>query len=106
MNVSYTTAPKPLVFDIHINFTGEQCDNFLVQTKMYIQGDDKDKRYLKEFMRFTIDGRKVLNGEMTPFITKTIMTGLADAADFELKFPFKKVNAWNRVSWLTLRVVF
>lgn len=90
-NVTYTTAPKPLIFSIHINFTGEQCDNFLVYTKMFIQADDKDKRYLKEFMRLTIDARKVLNGGMSPFVTRTIMTGLAEAADFELKLPLKKV---------------
>lgn len=92
VNLTYTTAPRPLCFSIHINFTGERCDNFLVHTKLFIQGDDKDKRYLKEFMRFTIDARKVLNGEMgMSFISQTIMSGLAEAADFELKFPFKKV---------------
>lgn len=91
VTLTHTTAPKPLCLSLLINFTGEQCDNFLAHTKLFFQGDNIDKRYMKEFMRFTIDARKVLNGDMSSFVSKTIMTGLADAAEFELKFPFKKV---------------
>lgn len=95
MNLTYTKAPKPLCFSLHINFTGEHCENFLANTKLFIQGDDKDKTYLKEFMRFTIDAKKVLNGDKSSFISKTVMAGLAEAAEFELKLPFKRVFVFS-----------
>lgn len=64
-------------------------------------------KYRKEFMRTAIDIRKLFNGGgMMSFIGKTLLSGLAEAADFELKFPLKMVSILKKKIFCKLYIIF
>lgn len=53
---------------------------------------ENDKDYQKEIFRASIDAEKMLKGIQKSYFTKVLMENYFKAIDFELKFPFKKVN--------------
>lgn len=59
---------------------------------MKVPENDKDKNYQKEFFRTSIDFQKIFNGVQGSFISKILTESLFKHADFQLKFPFKKVK--------------
>lgn len=55
-------------------------------------------KYRTEFIRSAIDITKLFSGGgMLSFLGKTVINGLAEAADFELKFPLKKVKSYPKI---------
>lgn len=87
---------------IRINIVAEEVNELMMYVKIGIIDVRNGMKYRKEFMRTAIDIRKLFNGGgMMSFVGRTLLSGLADAADFELKFPLKKVkHAYNFFSQL------
>lgn len=78
---------------IRINIVAEEVNELMMYVKIGIIDVRNGMKYRKEFMRTAIDIRKLFNGGgMMSFVGRTLLSGLADAADFELKFPLKKVK--------------
>lgn len=64
----------------------------MMYIKISIIDEKNGMKYRKEFMRTAIDVPKLFNGGLTSVIGQTFLNGLAEAADFDLKFPIKKVK--------------
>lgn len=68
----------------------EQIDEMKIYVKVLLP--DKDETYNNEILNSVIDVKKLLNGIQGNFLAKSIMENLVKSADFDLKFPFKKVR--------------
>lgn len=79
------------MINVRVNYTADIIDKLLMYLKISIQGSNKDMSYRKEFVRTVIDVEKLFQGGIGHFIGQSLSMGLAEAADFELKFPFKRV---------------
>lgn len=89
LNISTINFPKKSgLINLNINVTTEILERMTMHIKLFYQGD---KDYRKEFMRASFDMEKFFNGGVTSFIGMTFLSGLAEAADFPLKFPLKRV---------------
>lgn len=89
VNVMVINQPqKSSLTTLEINLTTEVLEKMTVFVKLFYQND---KQYRKEFLRTSFDLEKLFSGGVDSFIGKTIFGGLAEAADFPLKFPFRKV---------------
>lgn len=90
LNLTTNNLPKKSsLINLKINLTADILEKMTVCIKLFQQSD---MEYGKEFMRIAFDLEKFLNGGISSFVGKTFLGGLADAADFPLKFPFTKVN--------------
>lgn len=102
LNLTTISLPKKSsLINLKINLTADILEKMTVCIKLFQQSD---MQYRKEFMRIAFDLEKFFNGGISSFVGKTFLGGLADAADFPLKFPFTKVN--NRVQrFTTLKII-
>lgn len=103
VDVNITTEPrKSSLITIRFNILAEQVDQLMLYVKIGIIDDNNGMKYKKEFIRTAIDIPKLLKGGgILSFIGKTVLSGLAEAADFELKFPLKRVLTFKASLKLT-----
>lgn len=83
---------KPSLITVRFQFHCEYVDKLMMYIKISVIDDKDGMRYRKEFMRTAIDVPKLFNGGLTSMIGRTFLNGLAEAADFDLKFPLTKVK--------------
>lgn len=70
----------------------ETIENIFVSVIIKVPADKNDKHYQKEFYRTTADMKKLLSGIEASFVAKVVMENFRKSVDFELKFPFQKVE--------------
>lgn len=95
MTLNYTNNPRQ---DTVINATGtifNDIENLIMYLKVNVQEDKNDEDFRKPFFRTVVDIKKLLIGTYGNYIASTLMDGIKKSTDFELKFPFKKVNHFH-----------
>lgn len=93
VNCSYKIAnfTNDGVHDSILNVSMETFDtieNILVSAIIKVPANEKDKNYLKEFYRIAVHMKKLFNG-----IEASFVSNIRHSIDFELKFPFQKVES-------------
>lgn len=92
VNVTATLWTDPnKIQDSVMNITVESFFR-LEDLKIYVKVVLPDNDNMK-ILNSVLDAKKLLNGVRGNFLAKTMMENLMKSADFELKFPFKKVKA-------------
>lgn len=64
----------------------------MMHIKVNFPDDPEDKNYSREFMKTSVDVRKILEGAGGNFLVRSFMENIYKSIDFELKFPIKKVS--------------
>lgn len=77
--------------------TSEDIEKMMFYLKFKVKENPRDDKYKKEFISVVIDVKKLLSGVYNNFISQTMMDIVKNSADFELKFPLKKVCKTKKI---------
>lgn len=81
--------------DCRLNYTFDTCRDILslmAYVALNIPDHDHDGEYKKQLFKASFDVSKAFKGIEANFMTKALMENFKQSADFDLKFPFKKVE--------------
>lgn len=67
-------------------------ETMMIYGKVFLQQDEGDVDYKKEIITGVFDLEKTLRRANKDFVLKSILEAVTKSAEFEFKFPFKKVR--------------
>lgn len=70
----------------------EDVDQIMIHIKVNTPANDKDDECRKEFMKTTINTKKLMNGAQGNFIVRTFLENVHDSIDFTPALPMKAVR--------------
>lgn len=70
----------------------EDVDQIMIHIKVNTPANDKDDECRKEFMKTTINTKKLMNGAQGNFIVRTFLENIHNAIDFTPTLPMRAVR--------------
>lgn len=71
----------------------EDVDQVMIHIKVNTPANDKDDECRKEFMKTTINTKKLMNGAQGNFIVRTFLENIHNSIDFTPTLPMKAVRS-------------
>lgn len=71
----------------------QDIEKMMLHIKVNFPDNPADSDFSREFMKTSVDVRKILEGAGGNFLVRSFMENIYKSVDFDLKFPVKKVSA-------------